>query len=412
MAAAKGKQPPHSPTAHLSSARGTLPEGTRTVAATGYRVAVGAGLLAACGAHVREATRGASRGLIVHDDNLPRTLVESVIASLESAGIAAGLCPVRATEEDKSLATLETIYSAAVAFKLERDECLIALGGGVVGDVAGFAAATYRRGVPLVQMPTTLLAMVDASVGGKTAVNIRQADCGSSGPLKKNMVGAFHMPALVLCDVRSLQSLSDRELRSGLAECIKHGLIGADFGDPTLLAFAKQHMAALAARDEAKLVAFIARNVAVKADCVAKDPHERGSDQPHGGRMALNCGHTVAHAIETLPGLSHGADMSGLTHGEAVGLGLIAECALSAAMGLNAPDAVEELRSLLNSAGLPDRVRGLPPAEAIADAMLDDKKVAGGKLRMALPAADRRARLVVNPSRELLLGAIETIRER
>lgn len=391
--------------------RPPTPAGTRSIAAGDYEVLVGTGLLPHAAPFVRFAARGARRLLLVHDDRLPASLIGSAVGSLRAGGIDPGLCPITADEEHKSFATLERICAAAVAVRLERDEPVAALGGGIVGDVAGFAAAVYRRGVPLIQLPTTLLSMVDASVGGKTAVNIRAIDCGEPGPLKKNMAGAFHMPALVLCDVDTLASLPDRELRSGLAECIKHGLIGSDFGDPTLADFTQKELASILRRTPGALTALVARNVAVKADCVSRDPHERGPDQPHGGRMALNCGHTVAHAIETLPGLSHaGSNLSGLTHGEAVGLGLLAECRLAIALGLNTPSAADRLASVLAAAGLPTQLRGLPPSEVIAAAMLDDKKVAGGKLRMTLPAADHRARLVSAPPRSALLAAIESLR--
>ncbi len=391
--------------------RPPTPAGVRAVSAGGYEVLVGSSVLQHAAPFIRFAVRGVRRLLLVHDARLPHSLVDGAIAALRSGGIDPGLCPVTADEDHKSFATLEQICSAAVGFRLERDEPIAAFGGGIVGDVAGFAAATYRRGVPFVQLPTTLLSMVDASVGGKTAVNIRAVECGRPGPLKKNMAGAFHMPALVLCDVDALASLPDRELRSGLAECIKHGLIGSDFADPTLADYTRKHIGEILSRSRSQLTALVARNVAVKANCVSRDPHERGIDQPHGGRMALNCGHTVAHAIETLGGLSHeSTGLSGLTHGEAVGLGLLAECHLAVTMKLNDPAALDQLTQTLQAAGLPTRISGLPDAARIADAMLDDKKVAGGALRMALPCADHRCRLVTKPPQSALLAAIDSLR--
>jgi len=388
------------------------PPGARTVAAGGYEIIVGAGLLGGIGPFVRSVLPNAGRALLVHDSALPRAYIDSTAAALGSAGFSVAACPVRATEDRKSLTTLEQIFGAAVSARLERDEPIIALGGGIVGDVAGFAAATYRRGVPIIHLPTTLLSMVDASVGGKTAVNIRSA--GPNGALSKNMAGAFHRPSLVVCDVSTLHSLPDRELRSGLAECIKHALIGADFADPTLTEFIEQHRSAILARDEATLIKLVARNVTIKANCVARDEFERRhDDSPHGGRMALNCGHTVAHAIETLPGLLHGAGDTGdtgLTHGEAVGLGLLAECVIATHMALNDAGAITRLETLLARAGLPTRVRGLPATSTIIDRMLDDKKVAGGKLRLALPAADNRCRLVTDPPMGAVAAGIEAIR--
>ena len=195
-----------------------------------YDVVVGMGVLGDAGVLTREALgpggERAGRALLVHDDALPRGLVNATAASFTAAGLNIIACPVHADESDKSFATVDRIVQAAVSGRLERGEPMVALGGGVVGDVAGFAAACYRRGVPVVQCPTTLLSMVDASVGGKTGVNVRVGES-----LKKNMAGAFHQPSLVLCDVATMQSLPARDFRSGLAECIKHAMIGADFGD-------------------------------------------------------------------------------------------------------------------------------------------------------------------------------------
>lgn len=391
--------------------RPPTPAGAQSIAAGSYEVLVGPGLLDHAASFIRHAVAGVRRLLLAHDDRLPRALIERAAAALRAGGIDPGLCPVTADEEHKSFATLERICAAAIALRLEREEPIAAFGGGIVGDVAGFAAAVYRRGVPLIQIPTTLLSMVDASVGGKTAVNIRALDRSKPGALKKNMAGAFHMPALVICDVDTLASLPDREFRSGLAECIKHGLIGADFGDPALADYTQKHVHDILSRAPDRLTPLVARNIAIKACCVSLDPHERGSDQPHGGRMALNCGHTVAHAIETLPGLSHElSSLAGLTHGEAVGLGLLAECRLAIALGLNDAAAADRLAATLTAAGLPTRVRGLPPAATIADAMLDDKKVARGRLRMALPCAGSRCRLLVDPPRPALLASIDSLR--
>jgi len=372
-----------------------------------YDVVIGAGVLTGLGVLAREVSR-ARRVLLVHDAGVPSQLVTAASDSLAKVDIQAHTLSLTASEACKSFASVETIVRAAIECRLERDEPIIALGGGIVGDVAGFAAASYRRGVPVIQCPTTLLSMVDASVGGKTGVNV----VTDRGALKKNMAGAFHQPIAVVCDVGSLRSLPDRELRSGVAECIKHGLIGSDFGDAALGGFIIASTGAILRRDEAALVELVSRNVTIKAACIGDDVFETAaSSSPHGGRMALNCGHTVAHAIETLANLTHDlTELSGLTHGEAVGLGLLAECQLAVAMGLNESAATARLAATLRAAGLPTRIRGLPAAAVIADAMLDDKKVAAGKLRMALPCAGEHCRLVIDPPRAALLGAIETIR--
>lgn len=376
-----------------------------------YDVLVGAGLLGELGERVRGVWParydGPSRALLVHDAALPRELVNRVQGSLAGAGWTVSTFAARASEELKSFETVGAIVAACIEARLERAEPMVALGGGVIGDVAGFAAACYRRGVPVVQCPTTLLSMVDASVGGKTGVNVR-----AGGVLKKNMAGAFHQPALVVCDVEALASLPARELRSGLAECIKHALIAADFGDAGLLEFTRGAMARGFALDPSALIELVSRNVAVKAACVSGDEREIvATDAPHGGRMALNAGHTVGHAIETLPGLSHGSPATvGLTHGEAVGLGLLAEARLAAGLGLLEHPAVDGLVGMLAAAGLPTIVSGLPGADRVIELMADDKKVSGGRVRMSLPASGCRCRLVENPPRDVLAASIDSLR--
>lgn len=376
-----------------------------------YDVLVGAGILGELGDRMRglmpAGGSGASRALLAHDAALPRNLVERVRGSLARAGWTVSTIAARASEELKSFETLGAMVAACIEARLERAEPIVALGGGVIGDVAGFAAACYRRGVPVVQCPTTLLSMVDASVGGKTGVNVRVG-----GVLKKNMAGAFHQPVLVVCDVDALTSLPARELRSGLAECIKHTLIAADFGDAGLLDFTRGAMARALDLDPRALIELVSRNVAVKAACVGGDERELvATDAPHGGRMALNAGHTVGHAIETLPGLSHGSPaVQGLTHGEAVGLGLLAEARIAAGLGLLQHSAVDGLVAMLSAAGLPIAVAGLPPADRVIELMADDKKVAGGRVRMSLPASGCRCRLVENPPRDVLAAAIDSLR--
>jgi 3-dehydroquinate synthetase len=378
-----------------------------------YDVIVGMGVLRDVGMLVRDALgpggERAARALLVHDDALPRGLVDATAEALGAARLDAVACPVQASEEGKSFATVERIVQAAAAGRLERAEPVIALGGGVVGDAAGFAAACYRRGVPVVQCPTTLLSMVDASVGGKTGVNVRVGDS-----LKKNMAGAFHQPVLVLCDVAALESLPAREVRSGLAECVKHAMIGADFGDAGLWGFTRSAIDGVLGLDAATLVDLVSRNVAVKAACVAGDERETlATSAPHGGRMALNAGHTVGHAVETLPGLSHGEPPTcGLSHGEAVGLGLLAEARLAVTLGLLDAQAADDLRGLLRCAGLPAAVRGLPESSHIVALMGDDKKVAGGRLRLSLPSRGNRCLLVEDPPRDALAAAIDSLRER
>jgi 3-dehydroquinate synthase len=235
----------------------------------------------------------------------------------------------------------------------------VALGGGVAGDLAGFVAATYMRGVPYLQAPTTLLAMLDASVGGKTGVDTAEG---------KNLIGAFHPPVAVLADPRALATLPDREYRAGLAEAVKHGLIA----DRAYFEWMEQEAGPIVARDADALQHLVRRSVEIKAEVVSEDERE-------GGRRAiLNAGHTVAHALEQ-------ATEYRVPHGEAVGLGLVAEAALATGLGLATPEAGARLVVLLERLGLPTRVGEPVAAERLLSAMAGDKKNRGHEIRFALP---------------------------
>jgi len=262
-------------------------------------------------------------------------------------------------EEYKTLDTLNTIFTALLENRFNRGCTLIALGGGVVGDITGFAAASYQRGVAFVQIPTTLLAQVDSSVGGKTGVN---------HPLGKNMIGAFHQPGCVLIDTDTLDTLDDRQLAAGLAEVIKYGLIK----DSDFFCWLEQNMVALRARDKQALAYAIERSCALKAAIVAADERESGQ------RALLNLGHTFGHAIET------GTGYGNWLHGEAVAAGMLMAADLSARHGWLSADSVERTRTLLRQAGLPTS----PPAEMDAGRFMElmavDKKVVDGGLRLVL----------------------------
>ena len=262
-------------------------------------------------------------------------------------------------ERYKTLDTLNEVFTALLSHRFDRDCTLIALGGGVIGDLAGFAAACYQRGVHFIQIPTTLLAQVDSSVGGKTAVN---------HPLGKNMIGAFHQPRCVLADTDTLATLPDREHSAGLAEVIKYGLIR----DLPFLEWLEAQMERLLARDAAALSAAIECSCRNKAEIVAADERETGE------RALLNLGHTFGHAIET--GVGYGAWL----HGEAIAAGTVLAADLSARLGWLAGDQVERVRALLARAGLPLN----PPPQLTPDDFLRlmavDKKVKDGKLRLIL----------------------------
>ncbi len=296
----------------------------------------------------------------------PLLLVSNVtIAPLYAARLKAALAP-RALpecllpdgESFKTLATLASIYDRLAAERVHRDGAILALGGGVVGDVAGFAAATWQRGIACVQLPTTLLAQVDSSIGGKTAVN---------HPAGKNLIGAFHQPRAVLADLDTLATLPERELRSGLAEIIKCALV-RDLG---FLGWLERSMGALVAREPAALAEAIRRACEIKAAIVAADERE------HGARALLNFGHTFAHAIEAAEG--YGSWL----HGEAVAAGMVLATETSARLGWVDGAALERVRSLIERAGLPLKPPRIGAARA-RELMSLDKKVQGGRIRLVL----------------------------
>ena len=261
-------------------------------------------------------------------------------------------------EQHKTLATAARVFDTLIANRCGRDVTVVALGGGVVGDLAGFAAACYQRGVALVQVPTTLLAQVDSSVGGKTAVN---------HPGGKNMIGAFHQPRAVIADTAVLASLPPRELRAGLAEVIKYGLIW----DEAFFDWIEAHLDALLARDAPALGHAIHRSCAIKAEILSRDEREQGE------RAFLNLGHTFGHAIEAATGYT------AWLHGEAVGTGLLIAADLSARLGMLDQRVVGRLHALLQRAGLPVAAPRIGAARAL-DYMRLDKKVQSGRVRLVL----------------------------
>lgn len=383
--------------------------------APAYEVRVGAGVATSFAADcARTIGHTPGRLFAALDDGVPESFTGPILASFESAGYAVTTHLVHATERTKSLETLGAMLEAVASAGLERRDPVLAIGGGIVGDVAGYAASSYRRGVPVIQCPTTLLAMVDASVGGKTGVNLtvrtnREGGAEGEPTLLKNMAGAFHQPRAVLADVSALDSLSDRHLRSGLAECLKHGLISGAWDDPELSSWMDEHANAIMARDRATLIECVSRNVAVKARVVAADEKERSDT---GGRALLNLGHTFAHAIETIPTLSPNSDPANapLHHGEAVALGLVGASACAAAMGLVDPAHTERTIASVSACGLPVRVAGLPDDGALIARMRHDKKAAGGVLRLTLPTGDAEAALIADPPLDAVRAGWSRIR--
>lgn len=367
-----------------------------------YDALIGSGLLVDLGRFIAERL-GPRRAMLVFDEGLPGEYVVEASRSLAHFGFQVSSAPVRADEAHKTLETAHRVLVATAESRHERGDPVVALGGGVTGDVAGFVAAVYRRGVPLVQVPTTLLSMVDASVGGKTGVNLL-TDEG----LLKNMVGAFHQPSLVVADVQTLRTLPDRAMRAGLAECVKHGLISAQFDDPELLRETVEMSEGAMARDADALRALVSRHVALKARVVSQDERETT-----GARALLNLGHTFAHAIEPLGHLSPDGKASSapLLHGEAVALGLVAAASAGAAIGATTEETWRAVRGAVERLGLPTRVKDLPHDDALMRAVLHDKKTAGGKARIIVPTEPGRAKVVEDPPARALREGFGAIRD-
>jgi len=294
--------------------------------------------------------------LIVSNTTVAPLYLETISASLAPRRIVEAILPDGETH--KTLANVARVLDVLVTNRFARDCTVVALGGGVVGDMAGFAAACYQRGVAFVQVPTTLLSQVDSSVGGKTGVN---------HPGGKNLIGAFHQPVLVLADTRTLRTLPPRELRAGLAEVIKYGLIC----DAPFFSWLESHMQELLAGDGAALTHAIHRSCAIKAEIVGRDEREEGD------RALLNLGHTFGHAIESATGYTQ------WLHGEAIGAGLLMAAAMSHESGLMSAAEVERVRDLIARTGLPTHIDTVSP-EAALEHMRIDKKVKGGRIRLIL----------------------------
>ena len=337
--------------------------------ARAYDILVGRGVLGASAARFR--ALGARAAAVVSDSQVAPLHGEALDAVLAEAGLAVARVTVPAGEGSKSFAALERVANALLEAKVERGDLVVALGGGVVGDLAGFAAAILRRGVRLVQVPTSLLAQVDSSVGGKTGIN---------APSGKNLIGAFHQPSLVLADTALLDTLPARELRAGYAEVVKYGLID----DPAFFAWCETHgRAVLAGGSE--------RDHAVAVSCRAKAAVVVEDEREEGRRALLNLGHTFAHALERIVAY----DGARLVHGEAVAIGLVLAFRFSASRGLCAPEDAERVRRHLAGAGLPTGLADVPGGfgspEAILEAMAQDKKVKAGRLTFILAHGIGRA---------------------
>ncbi len=378
----------------------SLPPG----AARSYDIVIGSGVLGELGIRAAALTPG-RRAFVIADDGIPGPLAEMAVASLRSAGFEVVSATIHARETGKTLEAVSRLLGLIAATRHERRDPVVALGGGITGDIAGFVAAVWRRGAPVIQCPTTLLSMVDASVGGKAGVNIM-----AGAELRKNMVGAFWQPVLVLADIGALASLPERQRRSGLAECLKHGLI-SHATDPDLLQWTTDRLAGLRRGETADLAELVRRNVAVKASFVREDEREE-KPSSEGGRALLNLGHTFAHAIETIVHLSPDGspEKAPLQHGEAVALGLVAAAAASHALGRLSGEDRDSVRARVEGLGLVSRLAGLPPDERLLEAMGHDKKVQRGRLRLVLPVALNRSVVVEDPPMEAVRAGLAAIR--
>ena len=284
---------------------------------------------------------------VISDSHVGKLYGEEIVKQLSGTGCRAELLTFPAGESSKTRETWASLSDQMLAAQLGRDSAVIALGGGVVNDVAGFVAATYLRGVPLVQVPTSLLAMIDSSIGGKTGVDV---------PAGKNLLGAFHQPRVVIADPDLLGSLASVQLAAGLAEAVKHGVIA----DGDYFAFLEAEYAALFAKHAPALERLVRRSVEIKAAVVAQDERERGR------RAILNFGHTVGHAIEAA---------TGMLHGEAVGLGLVAACRVSSAIAGTRRDLEHEVVAALRASGLPGELDPYLTDEILARVQVDKKRI-------------------------------------
>lgn len=329
-----------------------------------YPITIASGGLGDLGAVVAPLAGGGRLG-VVTDARVDRLYGEEVRSSMARAGLDPEWVVVPEGEGSKSLDTVSEVLDRLLAARLERGSPIVAVGGGVVGDLGGFVASILLRGVPYVQVPTTLLAQVDSSVGGKTGVNSRHG---------KNLVGSFYQPRAVYAAVGTLLTLEERDLRAGLAEVVKYGVIA----DAALFDWVEEHAEALIRRDTSCLLHVVRKSCEIKADIVGRDERESGV------RSLLNFGHTAGHAVEAVTG--YGA----VRHGEAVAMGMVFAARLSREWGLASEDDVERLRALIGRLGLPGEI-GAVGREAFLSAMAGDKKVSGGALKFVVMRGIGRA---------------------
>ncbi|MCA9149506.1 MAG: 3-dehydroquinate synthase [Planctomycetales bacterium] len=345
-----------------------------------YTICVGTGLLSQTAATYMSRGEAVSHVVVISDANVTEH-ADVVAKSWQAAGVRVVRLSVPAGEGSKSIAEADRLWQEMLRCGTDRKSLVVAVGGGVVGDLAGFVAATFARGIRFLQIPTTLLAQVDSSVGGKTGINL---------PSAKNMVGAFWQPSFVLIDIDVLSTLPDREYRSGLAEVVKYGVIlDADFFN-----YLEAHAAQLNARDPEVLCTIVARCCRLKADVVEQDERETS-----GLRAVLNYGHTFAHAFEAIGGYGQ------LLHGEAVSIGMVCASRLAASLGRIDAAMTQRQVTLLRQLDLPVVVPDLDH-QLLCQAMAHDKKVEHGRLRFVLPTRMGHVELVADVNSDLVVNAM------
>ncbi len=332
-----------------------------------YRIIVGSGVLSKLGAYLKQAKIG-DKAFIITNSGLKAKFGKKLNSALTGTGFSFCYKLIPDAEHSKSLEVAAKVLSELPSYDRSKDVFIAALGGGVAGDLSGFVASIYRRGIPYIQIPTSLLAQVDSSIGGKTAVDLCQG---------KNLVGTFYQPKLVLIDIDFLKTLDKRQLRSGLAEVIKYAVI-ADSG---LFTYLERNLSRVISKDKSVLEFIVTRCAGIKARIVSLDEKEE-----KGLRTVLNFGHTLGHAIEAA------GKFRGYSHGEAVGLGMLAACGISRELGLLAESDFKRIESLISISGLPTRIKGLDLAK-IVSAHYHDKKFTGAKNRFVLACGIGRVKV-------------------
>jgi len=345
----------------------------------GYSIDIGKGILSDLGDRLRRLDLS-KKASIITNPTVSKLYSRPVMEGLKKSGFEPAVTEIPDGEEYKTLLWVSHLYDELLSYRLDRRSPVLALGGGVIGDMAGFVAATYMRGIPYIQVPTTLLAQVDSSVGGKTGVN---------HILGKNLIGAFYQPSLVWIDIKTLETLPERELKAGIAEVIKYGMIA----DQGLFIYLEDNIEKLLSLDETALTHVIRRSCEIKAEVVSRDEKESGL------RAILNFGHTIGHAIETL------TNYNTYRHGEAVAIGMIYEAKIAHRMGLCDKEVFDRIKALIKRAGLSFALPEISH-DKIIETMYIDKKAREGKIMMILP--EKIGKVSIKPvDNNLIMSALE-----